>query len=186
MKSMSQICIFTSNFTSERLGKAKYSTDLAETLAGAGYEVSVLAGMAYYPWRTKFSDSLEMEDKSFELIRIRHFKNYKNLKLGRLLFELTFAFQLTREIFLNFSKTKLILAVSLAVGSPFATIILNKIRRIDYILILQDLMHIGIRESGFSKSRLFSAIAFYLEKYSIRRASKVIIVSDQMKNMVKD
>lgn len=187
MKKDFRISMLSSNFAPELLGIAKYSTDLAKTLGDAGYHLTVYAGTPHYPWGARFKSSLTIEEDEFRLVRIRHYRNINNTRFGRLIFELTYGIQLIKEtLFKNLGNQHLILTVSPALGNLLATIFLNVIRKIDFILILHDLAHIGVRESGFSKSKLFSYFALVLERLAIRKARAVIVISDQMKDVVRN
>lgn len=164
-----KICLVAPNFAPEFIGCGKYSTDIAEVLAGDGHNVTVLTGNPHYPNIENFRtfDGNSEEKFNFNLIRVqKNLGRYAGLK-GKLLDALNFGLGVHRY-FKNNNVDKLdkviIIAPYIMTVLFCRKIIKNKIPihlhiQDNEILYLEKKMKIFSWFSNFFKKLIFSKVS---------------------------
>jgi len=189
---MQKILILTTNFWPEPTGISIYTTDLARTLPFDGYQVTVLTGLAHYPW-WKVPEEFENigEGKSTvdgtTVVRVRHFIPAKMNALNRVFYEISLCFNLLK-VMKTFSEQKFVAVIAFipAVAAGFVGKKIAQNLRIPFGVVVQDLSGVGARQSGLKGGHLFYAAARRVERKVIVAASTVVTVSPVMTKIISE
>jgi len=189
---MQKILILTTNFWPEPTGISIYTTDLARTLPLDGYQVTVLTGLAHYPW-WKVPEEFENigEGKSTvdgnTVVRVRHFIPAKMNALNRVFYEISLCFNLMKVMKI-FSEQKFVAVIAFipAVAAGFVGKKIAQNLGIPFGVVVQDLSGVGARQSGLKGGHLFYAAARRVERKVIVAASTVVTVSPVMTKIISE
>ena len=186
-----QILLVTTNYWPEPTGIAVYTTDLAESLSAAGYQITVLTSLPHYPWwkiPSKFSHLAEGKSmhRKVSVIRARHFVPPKMNIFLRIRFETSLWRNLLRvSKDLQGNDFDLIIACipTLAagiVGRRFA----QKFG-IPFGLIVQDLSGSSAEQSGIRFGKNISKFVRFVEGKVINGTNGIVVISTAMRAVVE-
>jgi len=175
----SRLLIVSLYYWPEETGTAPYATDLAEHLAGAGHDVTVLTGLPHYPaWRVEegYGRSGVEERAGVRIVRRRHTVPRRQSALRRAAYEasflasaLPFRCQPRPDAVVGFVP-------SLASG---ALARINAARaRAAYGVILHDLVGVAAAQTGISGGQRAATAVALAERWVMRRATVVAPLTD--------
>ncbi len=184
--------LISTNFWPESTGIAVYSTDLAEFFSSEGFSVHVLTSLPHYPWwkvPKEYSHFREgtSSRKDTKITRASHFIPGKMNIVSRIRFEYSLWRNLNRmskEILAKKMEHEVVLAIIPSLASGLVGKVLSRKLRIPFGVIVQDLSGIGAKQSGLRGGSLVSLIVSNIEKFVIRGASNVVVISPQMQSLV--
>ena len=185
-----RVLLVTTNYWPEPTGIAVYTTDLAESLQGPDFEVSVLTSLPHYPWWKVPSEFAHLTEgathhESVEVIRAEHLIPPRMNALVRIKFECSLWWNLKRVsrrlVGKDFDAVISCIPTVAAglVGKSFA----RKLG-IPFGLIVQDLSGVGAKQSGLHGGALTSKAALAVEGSVLRAADSLVVVSPAMRDVV--
>ena len=186
----SRILLVTTNFWPEPTGSAVYATDLANTLNGNGFEVTILTSLPHYPWwrvPAEFAHLGEGEStyNGVRVVRAKHLVPPTMNAIQRMRFELSLWWNL-RRVSKRFEAGEFD-AVIAYIPTVAAGIIGKKLAtkfRIPYGLIIQDLSGAGAKQSGIKGGALISFVAKAVEGRALFAADSIAVVSPAMPDVL--
>jgi colanic acid biosynthesis glycosyl transferase WcaI len=184
------------NYAPEPTGIAPYTTGMAEHLAHHAASVTVLTGVPHYPtWRVPDDCRLLVrrrerggfaldEESQLVLRRLRHYVPSRQTALTRASYELTFLLNAvaTRTV----PQPDLVVSVTPSLGGAVAAAVLAKRYGAQSLVVVQDLMAKAAGQSGISGGGRVSGATGSLERWALRRADRVAIVSDAFRGTLHD
>ena len=186
---MTRVLLVTTNYWPEPTGIAVYTTDLAELLRGAGFQVSVLTSLPHYPWwrvpdrYAHLTEGITVHE-SIEVIRAKHLIPSKMNALMRINFECSLWWNLRRvskrSVVDDFDSVIACIPTVAAgdVGKRIA-----KHLGIPFGLIVQDLSGAGAKQSGLKGGSLISKFALAVEETVLQAADSMVVVSPAMRDI---
>lgn len=181
-----RVTIIGLNYAPETTGNAPYTASLAEGLAGAGHEVTVITGYPHYPeWQLRpgyAGWSRREEINGVSVRRLRHFIPRKPNALSRIHMEVSFG---VRVLFTSWKRPDIVLLVSPALlASGLAAVRARLSRRRPGLGIwVQDIYCRGIVETA-SASGGIAQIAARLEAAIIGAADGVVVIHDRFREFL--
>ncbi|MFJ4284706.1 glycosyltransferase family 4 protein [Paenarthrobacter nicotinovorans] len=183
-----RITILGLHYAPEPTGNAPYTTSLAEGLASAGHQVTVLTGYPHYPeWKrnpefTGWKSTSVMN--GVVVNRLRHYIPRKPSLLHRIHMELSFGLRL---LFSRWGRPDVVLAVSPALFSSGMAIARARLsrRRPAVALWVQDIYSQGIVETK-SGGSLMGASMRRVESKVLRAADGVAAIHDRFRHFMVD
>jgi putative colanic acid biosynthesis glycosyltransferase WcaI len=174
------IQIVSINYWPEESGIGPYSTGLAEHLAAAGHDVTVVTGMPHYPeWRIHDGyrgRSLTELRRGVRIERRRHYVPNRQSALRRVAYEATF---LAAALGSSTSrKADVVLGVVPSLSGGVLARIAAARARAAYAIIFQDLMGSAAEQSGIQGGRTAAKAARRVERWVVARAAAVAPVSE--------
>jgi colanic acid biosynthesis glycosyl transferase WcaI len=175
------------NYAPEPTGIAPYTTGLARHLATEAASVSVLTGVPHYPgWRVEdyYRRGLRYRERGVpqlepDVVRLRHHVPRRQTALTRAGYELSFlANALTTPAP---HRPDLVVAVTPSLGGAVAGARLARRHHATLVVVVQDLMARAAGQSGISGGRAVAGITAAMERYALRRADQVAIVSESFR-----
>lgn len=187
---MARVLLVTTNYWPEPTGIAVYTTDLAQSLLGSDFEVSVLTSLPHYPWwrvPSEFSHLTEgvSQHESVEVIRANHLIPPRMNALVRIKFEFSLWRNLKRVSRRFVSKN--FDAVISCIPTVAAGVVGKSITRrlgIPFGLIVQDLSGAGAKQSGLRGGPIISKVALAVEGSVLKAADSLVVVSPAMRDVV--
>lgn len=176
---MAHVLFTAVNYWPEPSGNAPYTTALAERLAAAGHEVTVVTGFPHYPsWRVdgRYARRTRQTETvaGVRILRRRHFVPRHQSVVTRGLYEATFLFH---GLASRPARADVVVGVVPSLGGAALARLFAARWRAPYGVIVQDLMGPAAKQSGMpSGGRVAGAIA-RLEGWTLARARRVAIVS---------
>lgn len=185
-----RIFLIATNYWPEPTGLAVYTTDFAKTLQDQGHLVTVLTSLPHYPWWKVPDEFAHVSEGSslhndILIFRVNHFIPRKMNALLRMRFEASLWWNLlkaTKKLIGN--KYDLVVAYIPTVSAGIVGKRVAKKLGIPFGLIVQDLSSIGARQSGIRGGLLISRIAHCIEKKALLGATKLIVISSDMHEIV--
>ena len=182
-----KIVIIAVNYFPEVTGCGPYTTDLAERLAEAGNDVTVVTALPHYPQWSVPSEYKGKEHRSetlngVQVLRCRLFVPAKMSALARIAYEATFLFSAwlrSRRL-----KPDLVLAVSPALGDVVVASRLAKRRRAPFGVLVQDLMTAATTQSNISGGDKVAGLASAIESRYLARADSVAAITESFSNSI--
>jgi glycosyltransferase involved in cell wall biosynthesis len=176
---MAHILIAAINYWPEPSGNAPYTTGLAEHLAKSGHDVSVITGFPHYPaWRVDaaYRGGLRRREviAGVEVIRRRHYVPARQSVIGRGAYEATFLFH---GLLLRIDPPDVVVGVIPSLSGGALARIFSARWHIPYGIIAQDLMGQAAEQSGIAAGGRVAGGVSRLEKWVLRRARAVGVVS---------
>lgn len=185
------------NYAPEPTGIAPYTRGMAEYLAAHASSVTVLTGMPHYPnWRVapeyrfrfRTRESVEYEPVSgmpvgLMVRRLRHYVPARQSALTRAAYEMTFMAN-AWSAGLN-PRPDLVIAVTPSLGGAVAGARLAERHGARLLVVVQDLMARAASESGIAGGGRAAAATASLERYALRRADRVAVVSGSFRSAVE-
>ena len=182
------------NYAPEPTGIAPYTTGMAEYLAQHAQSVTVLTGMPHYPnwsldqaYRWVFRSHEEARlpnDAGLVLRRMRHYVPSTQNALTRAGYEASFL--------LNAWSTRVkhrpdvVIAVTPSLGGAVAGARLARRHGSKLIVVVQDLMAKAASQSGISGGGQAARATGAIERYALRRADRVAVVSDAFRGQLHE
>jgi colanic acid biosynthesis glycosyl transferase WcaI len=177
------------NYAPELSGTAPYTAAAAEYLAGQGDDVQVLAGFPHYPdWAVSAESRGRICRRErlsgVDVHRLRHFVPASQSAAKRALYEISFAGHLLAHR--RMKNPDVVVAVVpnlLSAVSAVRTATRSGARMVVWI---QDSMTAAASQSGISGGQSVARIVSSVERYVIRQADTVIVISDGFRKLVEE
>lgn len=174
------------NYPPEPTGIAPYTGGLAERVAGAGVDASVVTAFPHYPAWTFGSEmpprtSTELVN-GVRVTRLRHVLPKKPIGVLRLLSELSFGL---RAALASWRGPDVVVLVSPALFSSAVAMLRIRLarRRLSSVTWVQDLYSLGLEETGRGGG-LASKVVRRVESWLLRRSDAVVVIHDRFKQHV--
>ena len=187
---MSRVLLVTTNYWPEPTGIAVYTTDLAESLATQGDQVTVLTSLPHYPWWRVPSEFAHLGEgtgthNGLSIIRAKHLVPPKMNALLRMRFETSLWWNLRRvsKAMLG-NDFDLVIACIPTVAAGIVGKRIAKKLGIPFGLIVQDLSGAGAKQSGLRGGAVISKIAHFVEGRALHGAVSLVVVSLAMRDVV--
>ncbi|MFJ4262338.1 glycosyltransferase family 4 protein [Paenarthrobacter nicotinovorans] len=183
-----RVTIIGLNYAPEPTGNAPYTTSLAEGLAAAGHDVTVVTGYPHYPmWRRspEYTGWVRSElVNGVRVKRLRHYVPTNPTLINRMHMELSFGL---RVMFARWGKPDAVLVVSPALFSSGMAIARTKLRpnRPAVGLWVQDIYSRGIVETRAGGSLVAKAMSAF-ESAILQGADGVAAIHDRFKSFIVD
>ena len=187
---MSRVLLVTTNYWPEPTGIAVYTTDLAESLATQGDQVTVLTSLPHYPWWRVPSEFAHLGEgagthNDVSIIRAKHLVPPKMNALMRMRFETSLWWNLRRVSKSMLSNEfDLVIACIPTVAAGIVGKRIAKNLGIPFGLIVQDLSGAGAKQSGLRGGAVISKIAHFVEGRALHGADSLVVVSPAMRDVV--
>lgn len=182
MEKKSEIEILSLYFYPDVASTGQLLDELALKISEKGINVSVTTAIPTY--------DLSIEAKKFEIkngIRIKRFsvpRLNKKSKLSTLAISFTFFIKVFLKLLFSRKKTNLLI-VSNPPFLPIVGLILNKLRKINFIYLIHDIHPEYAEKIGYiKKDALLSKIWIKIRELILKHAKFVIVLSNDMKNML--
>lgn len=148
-----RLTIFGVNYWPEETGTAPYTTGLAEHLVARGMDVTVVAGMPYYPqWAVAhdYRGGLSRTEvvRGVTVARYRQYVSIRQSAIHRAAFEGTFLLNSLRS--LRLPRPDAILGVTPCLASGVMARLASRRYAVPYGLVIQDLVGQAVRQSGIT------------------------------------
>lgn len=179
-----KVTIWGINYRPESTGIAPYNAELAEYLANAGCEVSVVTGFPYYPqWQKAPADRGRLYRRDViagvPVYRCAHYVPRRASTLRRMLHELSFGLSsLVRALLLP--RADVYVVVSPPLGLGVCAWLVTRLKRSRYVFHVQDLQPGAAVGLGMVKSRGLIRLLYALERFAYRHAAAVSGIADGM------
>ena len=187
---MPRVLLVTTNYWPEPTGISVYTTDLAESLKGSAFEVSVLTSLPHYPWwkvPSEFAHLTEgvTQHGSVQVIRVNHVIPRRMNALARIRFEISLWWNLRRvaRSFVGKVFDAVIACIPTVAAGLVGKSIAGKLG-IPFGLIVQDLSGAGAKQSGLRGGAIFSKAALAVEGAVLNAADSLVVVSPAMRDAV--
>lgn len=183
------ICVVGMNYAPEHTGIAPYTTGLAEIAAELGAYVEVLTGVPHYPSWTpspRYRRRLRAtEDRNGVTVRrARHFVPSRPSALPRLLWDGTYV--LNTVTMRPKRRPDAVIGVTPSLGGAAAAARWARAYRAPLGIVVQDLVGQAARQSGMAGAGGIAGAAARAEAWLLRRADRVAIISDGMREQVAE
>lgn len=178
-----KIILWGINYRPESTGIAPYNAELAEFLAGADYDVSVVTGFPYYPhWSKAPGDCQLYRTEQINGVEVHRCSQYVPKRVStakRILHELSFGVSsLLRVLTLPRADVYVVVSPPLVLG--FFAWVATVVKRSRYVFHVQDLQPGAAVGLGMVKGRGFIRMLYALERFAYRHAAAVSGISDGM------
>lgn len=176
-----KILIIGINYSPEPTGSAPYTSGVAEMLVEDGHQVMAIVGIPHYPdWKVATQDKFRLryrEVKNGVLVHhFRHFVPKKQTPISRILWELTFLLNVvTCRIKMN---ADLVFCSTPSLSGGLLGLYFSRRSKAPQVSIVQDLVGLGVSQSGLGGGNYVSKIAKKLEKYILINSARVAIVTE--------
>jgi colanic acid biosynthesis glycosyl transferase WcaI len=176
------------NYAPELSGTAPYTAGAAEYLASQGDEVQVLTGFPHYPnWSVPAESRRRLSRREslsgVDVHRLRHFVPATQSAAKRALFELTFAAHLLAHR--KMADPDVVVAVVPNLLSAVSAVRIAGCAGAKLVVWVQDSMTAAASQSGISGGQTVARIVSSLERFVIRQADTVIVISEGFRNLVE-
>lgn len=172
------------NYTPEATGIAPFNTELAEYLARADFDVSVVTGFSYYPhWRKAPGDRWRLfRTDRIHGVKVHRCAQYVPSRVStvrRILHELSFGVSSLLRV-LSLPRADIYVVVSPPLFLGFCAWMATVLKRSRFVFHIQDLQPGAAVGLGMVKSRGFIRLLYALERFAYRHAAAVSGISDGM------
>lgn len=190
MDSRSRRVLFVAiNYAPEHSGTAPYTTGAAEYLAEQGDDVQVLTGIPHYPnwsvpgeYRRRLSRRERRE--GVDVHRLRHFVPASQSAVKRAFYEVSFAGHLF--VHRHMKNPDVVVAVVPNLLSAATAVRIASRAGAKLVVWIQDSMTAAANQSGISGGQTVAQIVSSVERYVLRQADTVIVISDRFRNLVEE
>jgi colanic acid biosynthesis glycosyl transferase WcaI len=176
------------NYAPELSGTAPYTAAAAEYLADQGDDVQVLTGFPHYPnWsvpaesRRRLSRRERLE--GVDVHRLRHFVPATQSAAKRAFYELTFAAHLLTHP--HMESPDVVVAVVPNLVSAVSAVRIARHSGARLVVWIQDSMTAATTQSGISGGQNVARIVSSLERFVVRQANTVIVISEGFRKLVE-
>ena len=188
---MAKILLVTTNYWPEPTGISIYTSDLAKTLNEYGHSMTVLTSLPHYPWWRTPSEFAHLgegrtERNGIRLLRAKHLIPPKMNVIIRIRFEVSLWWNL-RRVSKDFKlgDIDLVLTCIPTVASGIVGKRVAKKLETSFGLIFQDLSGAGAKQSGLRGGALVSYLAHTFEKFVLKDADSIVVISPAMRDAVE-
>ncbi|VVD32658.1 glycosyltransferase WbuB [Paraburkholderia dioscoreae] len=181
-----KVLIYGLNYAPELTGIGKYSAEMAESLADAGYQVRVVCAPPYYPeWRIGAGHSAwRYRTEELAAVRIQRAPVWVPSRPGglkRLLHLASFAIASMPTVFAQlFWRPDIVIAVAPSLMNIPAALMFGKLARARTWLHIQDYEVDAAFELGLLKGKRLRKLALGVESWLMRRFDVVSTISAKM------
>ena len=183
---MANILIVGINYRPETTGIAPYTSDVAEYLASAGHDLSVLTGFAHYPaWRVEPGESrmrAEEARNGVQVLRRRHYVPRTQSAIRRAVYEGTF---LVNAALSRPPRPDVVFGVVPSLSGGILARYFAARAGVPYGLIFQDMMAPAARQSGIGGGARVAGVTAALERWAAAKATTVAIASDSFREYLR-
>ena len=190
-----KILISSINFAPELTATGKYTGEMAAWLKYRGHQVHAISAPPHYPnWEVNeshkgngFSSNVE---NGIKVMRVPCYipsadkLNAKTRILMESSFTLLSLFWWT-HIFLRKSKYDVVIAVCPPMQTALFAYLYQRIRGVPYVFHIQDFQVDMAFELGLMRSNFLARLLYKLERFFLKRASKVTTITEAMLNRAK-
>ena len=179
-----KIILWGINYRPESTGIAPFNAELAEYLAAADHELSIVTGFPYYPhWRKAREDRWTLFRREringVNVFRCGQYVPTQVTTLRRIVHELSFGVtSLLRVLFLPRADIYIVVSPPLFLG--FCAWIATRVKHSRYVFHVQDLQPGAAVGLGMVKGRTFIRLLYALERFAYRHAAAVSGISAGM------
>ncbi|KAA9107791.1 glycosyltransferase family 4 protein [Microbacterium rhizomatis] len=185
-----RIAVVSLHYAPEPTGNAPYVADLVNGLASAGHDVTVITSQPFYPGWQRYKGygpgRSATNDSGVNVIRLRHYIPARPTALKRLISELTAGAAAFVEglhgadaaIFVSPAMFHAALASRRLSWRP-------KRSRAPWVVWVQDLYTLGVKETGTAGGRAAAAIS-RVESSMLRGADRVVSIHERFTRFVID
>ena len=186
-----RILIYGLNYAPEQTGTGKYTGEMAAWLAKAGHEVEVICGLPHYPqWQLdpEFADGrarVEMRE-GVRVMRAPHYVPAADaLSAGkRIRMETGFTLSAARywlpKMF-GRKRPDVVIAVMPPMQVGVWPLVYGWIRRVPWILHVQDLQVDAALRLGMLKVGKFGKLLYWIEGFLLRHATRASTITESMR-----
>ena len=169
---MARLLIISTNYAPEVTGVGPYVAVVARSLAAAGHEVDVIAGLPHYPaWRIAAGVPRKLRwneaDGRVVVHRRAHYVPSRPSALGRAALEGTFLLQGMLGVPRGMDA---VIGVVPSLADGLLARIIASVLRVPYALVFQDLMGRAAEQSGTAGGSRVAAVTSRAEAWATRRA----------------
>jgi glycosyltransferase involved in cell wall biosynthesis len=175
------------NYAPEHSGTAPYTAAAAEYLASQGDDVQVLTGFPHYPdWTVPAQARRRLSQREWlagvDVHRLRHFVPASQSAAKRALYELSFAGRLFAHRRMK-NPDVVVTVVPNLLSAEFAVRIAARAGA-RLVVWIQDSMTAAASQSGISGGQSAARFVSRLERYVIRHADTVLVISEGFRSLV--
>lgn len=178
------------NYTPEKIGIGRNTTELCEYLVSQGHAVSVITTFPHYPeWKTfkSYRGKLFMFEKIKEVSVYRVYSAVPRRPFSaiqRILHDITFAL----NIFLyglTIRRIDVILTISPPLEAGLTSCALARLKRAKFALQIKDIVPDLAIKLGMLKNPLVIKLATHFERFIYRRAQAILVLCEGFANNLK-
>lgn len=170
------------NAAPERTGIAPYTSGMAERLAAAGDDVRLITTFPHYPqWCFVDGEPPRRQDEivnGVAVTRVRHRLPSRGSSVSRVVSELSFG---VRALLTRWYSPDAVVLVSPALFASALVVPVLKLRRIPFVVWVQDLYGLGVQETaGAKRPGLLGRLVGALESWVLRQADSLVVIHEHM------
>ncbi|MFN6944540.1 MAG: WcaI family glycosyltransferase [Cytophagaceae bacterium] len=185
-----KILVYGINYYPELTGIGKYTGEMCAWLAARGHEVEVITALPYYPeW--KIREDYKNKGGKTELIqgvRVRRTPLYVPEKVtgfSRIRHEISFVFNSSRFWFKAFFRRyDVVIGICPPLQAGVFPYLYKVLRRRPFIFHIQDLQVDAAKELGLVKNKFLLNTLIGIERFLVRRATRVSSISEGMRRKI--
>ncbi len=171
-----RILLIGFNYAPELTGIGPYTTALAEHYAALGHSVRVITGIPHYPeWRPMAVAPMQPGSNP-AVSRYSHFIPRRPNAAGRILYEVSWLASAGRA--LPRSACDVVIGVIPNLAGGMLAWLVGRSFHVPVGLILKDLLGPAALQSGYQGGGAVAGLTTAIERYLIRRADRVAVISD--------
>src|SRR5699024_2439849 len=191
-----KVVVYGLNYAPEPTGTGRYTGEMSAWLVSRGHGVSVICGMPHYPqWRL---DPSYMHGRCCveDLSGARAQRASRYVPAGdrlraraRIRLETTFTLSAMRYWVPRFfcrNKPDLVIAVTPPMQAGLWPLLYSWIRRVPWVLHVQDLQVDAAVRLGMLKAGLFGRLLYAVEGFLLRHATRVSTITEPMRSRIAD
>jgi colanic acid biosynthesis glycosyl transferase WcaI len=184
-----KVTVWGINYSPEVVGIGPYNAALCDYLQAKGHSVRMLTSCPYYPeWKKNAVEGRKLfrqEDKSgVEVHRCWHYVPRRPTTLKRILHEASFALTSFLRL-LCLSRPDVLVVVSPPLLLGAGARLFSWLRKLPYVIHVQDLQPDAAVGMGMIKPGLFIQLMYQLEAFAYRKATRVSGISHGMVDAFK-
>ena len=186
-----KILVYGLNYTPEPTGIGKYTGDQTVWLVAQGHSVRVICGMPHYPqWRLDptYADGKALVESlaGATVYRAPHFvPSAQSLTArARIRLETSFTFSAARywvRFLFHWHKPDVVIAVTPPMQIGVWPLLYHWIRRVPWVLHVQDLQVDAALRLNMLKSGLLGMLLYRIEGFLLRHATRVSTITEAMR-----
>ena len=178
-----RIYFLTQYFYPDVASTGQLLTELAEDLAQYGFEINILTAQPSY---AKYKQCPNKENyRGIYIYRVRSTHFSKNSKMGRILNMLSFYFSIFFSLLFRPLKSGIFLIVTNPPFLPFMGILLKKLKKKPYILLIHDVYpDIAVKLGYLSPKSIVVRLWDRFNRIAFNNAEKIIVLGNCMKEVI--
>jgi len=179
-----KILIFGINYSPELTGIGKYTGEMGSWLAGQGHDVHVVTAVPYYPewevhkeYKGKYWHTENIDGAKVHRIPLYVPKEVTSVK--RIIHEFSFVLGIVPVWFKLLFKKKfdVVFCIAPPFHLGFLPLLYSKLKGVPMITHIQDLQVDAAKELGMIKNKAFLNLMFSLERFILKKSTKVSTIS---------